>query len=195
MQERCDVLMIGSGPVGITAARRPVEHGLQVTVVEAGSPISKPPGSHFRNQTRFRHDPDSYFAAIERYFLPVAGDLPSAADSLLVGGQACSGPTIARGRPSSSAGTRWRRTSGRNRTRRPKMRCRSHPIRPPRPGPGAQYRIAWKTCWPSKGAPSGICRSVGGCCRTARSISSGRGTCSKRRRRRGMASSSGRARV
>ncbi len=86
MQER-DVLIVGSGPVGIAAARRLAEHGLRVTVVEAGSAITEPPGSHFRNQARFEQDPDSFFAAIDRYFVPVAGDLPGAASSELVGGQ------------------------------------------------------------------------------------------------------------
>ena len=84
---RTDILIVGSGPVGVAAALRLAERGLRVTVVEAGSAITDPPGSHFRNQARFRQDPDGFFAAIEPYFAPVAGDLPGAADSSLVGGQ------------------------------------------------------------------------------------------------------------
>jgi flavin-dependent dehydrogenase len=53
------VLIVGSGPVGIAAARRLAERGLRVTVLEAGSAISDPPGSHVRNQARFREDPDA----------------------------------------------------------------------------------------------------------------------------------------
>jgi choline dehydrogenase-like flavoprotein len=82
-----DVLIVGSGPLGIAAARHLAEGGLRVTVVEAGSAITEPPGSHFRNQARFWQDPDSFFASIDRYFAPIAGDLPGAADSSLVGGQ------------------------------------------------------------------------------------------------------------
>jgi len=87
-----DVLVVGSGPVGISVARRLSERGLQVTVLEAGEAITDPPGSHFRNQDRIQADPDGYFGAIGPYLQPVIGageetDLPGAADSSLVGGQ------------------------------------------------------------------------------------------------------------
>lgn len=87
-----EVLVVGSGPVGIGVARRLAERGLRVTVLEAGSAITEPPGSHIRNQWRFQQDPDGYFAAIERY-LPLVTDpaktspLPGVNASSLVGGQ------------------------------------------------------------------------------------------------------------
>ena len=87
MRQNPDVLIVGSGPLGIAAARRLAQSGLRVSVVEAGSAITEPPGSHFRNQARFRQEPDSFFAAIDRFFSPIAGDLPGAADSSLFGGQ------------------------------------------------------------------------------------------------------------
>jgi choline dehydrogenase-like flavoprotein len=87
MRRQHDILIVGSGPIGIAAACRLAGRGLRVTVVEAGRSIIDPPGSHFRNQARFRQDPDSFFAAIAPYFSPVAGDLPGAADSALAGGQ------------------------------------------------------------------------------------------------------------
>ena len=82
-----DVLIVGSGPLGIVAARRLAEAGLRVTVVEAGPAITDPPGSHLRNQRQFRRDPDSFFGAVGRHLNPVAGDLPGAAWSSLAGGQ------------------------------------------------------------------------------------------------------------
>ena len=86
-----DVLIIGSGPIGITAARRLAQRGLRVTVLEAGTAITDPPGSHYRNQACFQQDPDSYFAAIGPYLTPVTEDadagLQGVADTQLVGGQ------------------------------------------------------------------------------------------------------------
>ena len=89
---RRGIVVVGSGPIGAVAARRFSEAGEQVTLLEAGGPISSPPGSHVRNQARFQQDPDSYFAGIAGYFryfdetAPPAG-LPGASTSTAVGGQ------------------------------------------------------------------------------------------------------------
>jgi choline dehydrogenase-like flavoprotein len=89
---RRDSVVVGSGPIGAVAARRFAEAGEQVALLEAGQPISSPPGSHVRNETRFQHDPDSYFAGIAGYFqyfdetAPPAG-LPGASTTTAVGGQ------------------------------------------------------------------------------------------------------------
>ncbi|MFI5506645.1 FAD-dependent oxidoreductase [Mycobacterium sp. NPDC051804] len=89
---RRGIVVVGSGPIGAVAARRFCEAGEQVTLLEAGEPISSPPGSHVRNQARFQQDPDSYFAGIEGYFryfdetAPPAG-LPGASTTTAVGGQ------------------------------------------------------------------------------------------------------------
>jgi choline dehydrogenase-like flavoprotein len=89
---RRGIVVVGSGPIGAVVARRFWEAGQQVTLLEAGQPISSPPGSHVRNQSRFQHDPDSYFAGIAEYFryfdetAPPAG-LPGASTTAAVGGQ------------------------------------------------------------------------------------------------------------
>lgn len=89
---RRGIVVVGSGPIGAVAARRFADAGEQVTLLEAGRPISDPPASHVRNQSRFQHDPDSYFSGIADYFsyfddaAPPAG-LPGASTTTAVGGQ------------------------------------------------------------------------------------------------------------
>ena len=87
-----DVLIVGSGPVGTAIARRLAESGLEVTVLESGTAITDPPGSHLRNQPRFQQNPDTFFSGVEPYLQspnesPTSSDLPGASDSSLVGGQ------------------------------------------------------------------------------------------------------------
>ncbi len=41
-----DVLIVGSGPIGATAARRLVEGGKRVLMIEAGPKLSERPGAH-----------------------------------------------------------------------------------------------------------------------------------------------------
>lgn len=92
LRQKHEVLVVGSGPVGIAVARRLAERGSRVTVLEAGSAITEPPGSHFRNQQRFQQNPDAFFGAVQEFLSPVtdpskASPLPGAGESFLVGGQ------------------------------------------------------------------------------------------------------------
>ncbi len=87
-----DIVVVGSGPIGAVVARRFAEAGLAVTMLESGSAISDPPGSHVRNQARFQQDPDSYLAGITdkfSYFDEAAAPagLPGACTTVAVGGQ------------------------------------------------------------------------------------------------------------
>ena len=63
-----DVVIVGAGLLGAVTARRLADAGAQVLVVEGGRPVSDPPGSHVRNSSPFRDDPDGYFPAIDAYF-------------------------------------------------------------------------------------------------------------------------------
>lgn len=87
-----DVAIVGSGPLGIAAARRLAERGARVLVLEQGAPISDPPGAHFRNSPRFIADPDSYLPKVTRYleFIDESvsrNNLPGAAITRTLGGQ------------------------------------------------------------------------------------------------------------
>ncbi len=92
MTESHDVVIVGSGPLGVAAARRLAQSGARVLVLEEGPAISDPPGTHFRNAKRFLESPDSYLPAATRY-LDYFDDtvprdrLPGAAVTRTMGGQ------------------------------------------------------------------------------------------------------------
>ena len=78
---RVDTLVVGSGPVGSLVARRHVEAGRNVLVVEAGPKYSERPGVHLKNAHVYQRNID-LFASIIRGHLhlvsvppePQAGD-------------------------------------------------------------------------------------------------------------------------
>ena len=92
MAVRADVLVVGSGLLGTTMARRLAEHGCTVLMLEQGPAISDPPGSHLRNAARFRTDPDAYLkvatAHLEHFDNTAPRDhLPGASVTRAQGGQ------------------------------------------------------------------------------------------------------------
>ncbi len=87
-----DVAIVGSGPLAMAAARRLAERDARVVVLEQGSAITDPPGSHLRNGAAFLAQPDSYLPAATRYLEFVDNSverdgLPGAAETRTVGGQ------------------------------------------------------------------------------------------------------------
>ncbi len=92
MSENHDVVIVGSGPLGVAAARRLAQNGTSVLVLEDGPAISDPPGSHFRNASGFIENPDSYLPEATRHLdyldSSVSRDhLPGAAVTRAMGGQ------------------------------------------------------------------------------------------------------------
>ena len=92
MAHATDVVVIGSGPLGVAAARRLAEHGRSVLILEQGPAVTNPPGSHVRNTPRFQADPDAYLKiATEHlaYFDSAAprDSMPGAAVTIARGGQ------------------------------------------------------------------------------------------------------------
>jgi choline dehydrogenase-like flavoprotein len=92
MAREIDVLVVGSGPLGVSVARRLAEHGRRVLILEQGPAITDPPGSHVRNAPRFQADPDAYLEVASGHLAyfdsTVARDaLPGAAVTAVRGGQ------------------------------------------------------------------------------------------------------------
>lgn len=86
-----DAIVVGSGLLGASVARRLAESGCSVLIVERGRAVSEPPGSHVRNAAPFRDDPDGYFPGIDHYFDYFNVDardaaLPGAYTTSIVGG-------------------------------------------------------------------------------------------------------------
>ncbi len=87
-----DVVIVGSGPLAMATARRLAERDARVLILEQGSAITDPPGSHLRNSERFLAQPDSYLPEATQH-LEFVDDtvgrkgLPGAAVTRTVGGQ------------------------------------------------------------------------------------------------------------
>lgn len=59
-----DVLIVGSGPVGCTYARKLVEAGRSVYMVDAGPRFSKRPGEHLKNAYQYQRNIDLFASVI-----------------------------------------------------------------------------------------------------------------------------------
>ncbi|GBB96603.1 hypothetical protein RclHR1_27960002 [Rhizophagus clarus] len=73
-----DVAIVGSGPVGCTFARKLVEAGYKVAMVEAGAIESNPPGSHLKNSFRYQRDIYSFTNIIKGLLQPIS--VPTSGD-------------------------------------------------------------------------------------------------------------------
>ncbi|XP_072016800.1 uncharacterized protein [Amphiura filiformis] len=64
-----DVLIIGSGPVGATFARKLVEGGRSVCMLEAGAYHSKRPGAHMKNSVYYQRNIDKFTPVVASHLL------------------------------------------------------------------------------------------------------------------------------
>ncbi|WP_435260526.1 pyranose oxidase [Streptomyces sp. 1222.5] len=58
--QECDVLIVGSGPIGATFARKLVAAGLRVMMLEAGEQLSARPGENLKNAYIYQRDPNLF---------------------------------------------------------------------------------------------------------------------------------------
>ena len=69
---KTDVLVIGSGPVGCTFARKLVKAGKLVLLIDAGSQLSDRPGWHLKNAFIFQRDTNRFTGVIEGHLEPIS---------------------------------------------------------------------------------------------------------------------------
>lgn len=67
-----DVLIIGSGPVGCAFARRLVDAGRSVLMIDAGAQLSRRYGEHLKNSYLFQKNIDQFVSVIKGNLLPLS---------------------------------------------------------------------------------------------------------------------------
>jgi pyranose oxidase len=63
-----DVLIVGSGPVGATFARKLVETGRSVYMIDAGQKYSRRPGAHLKNSFLYQRNLNQFSSVIRGHF-------------------------------------------------------------------------------------------------------------------------------
>lgn len=69
---QADVLVVGSGPVGCTFARKLVEAGRSVLMVDAGPKLSGRPGEHLKNAFIYQRSIDRFASLIRGHLHPLS---------------------------------------------------------------------------------------------------------------------------
>jgi pyranose oxidase len=67
-----DVLIIGSGPVGCAFARKLVDAGKDVLMIDAGAQLSRRYGEHLKNSYLFQRNIDLFVSLIKGHLLPLS---------------------------------------------------------------------------------------------------------------------------
>ena len=64
-KKKVDVLIVGSGPVGCTFARKLHEKGRSVCMIDAGAKLSDVPGWHLKNSFLYQRNVNEFTGVIE----------------------------------------------------------------------------------------------------------------------------------
>ena len=67
-----DVLVVGSGPVGATYARKLVDAGIEVLMIELGSQENPTPGEHKKNAMAYQKNLNSFSSAVNAELNPLS---------------------------------------------------------------------------------------------------------------------------
>ncbi|MGC0328291.1 pyranose oxidase [Streptomyces sp. SAI-170] len=67
-----DVLIVGSGPVGCAFARKLVDAGRSVLMIDAGAQLSRRYGEHLKNSYLFQKNIDLFVSVIKGHLLPLS---------------------------------------------------------------------------------------------------------------------------
>ncbi|KAF0543505.1 pyranose oxidase [Gigaspora margarita] len=62
-----DAVIVGSGPMGCTFARKLIEAGYKVAMVDVGASESNPPGQHFINAYRYQVDSNAFKNSVKAH--------------------------------------------------------------------------------------------------------------------------------
>ena len=60
-----DVLVVGSGPLGCTFARKLVKGGMKVLMIDAGAQLSAEPGEHLKNSFLYQRNVNLFTGVIK----------------------------------------------------------------------------------------------------------------------------------
>lgn len=67
-----EVLIVGSGPLGCTFARKLVEGGMKVFMIDAGAQLSSEPGWHLKNSVIYQRDVNLFTGVIQGHLQPLS---------------------------------------------------------------------------------------------------------------------------
>ena len=67
-----EVLVVGSGPLGCTFARKLVEGGMKVLMIDAGAQLSPDPGEHLKNAFLYQRNVNLFTGVIKGHLSPIS---------------------------------------------------------------------------------------------------------------------------
>lgn len=69
---RTDVLIVGTEPLGCTFARKLVEGGMRVFMIDAGAQLSPEPGAHLKNSFLYQRNVNLFTGVIKGHLRPLS---------------------------------------------------------------------------------------------------------------------------